>query len=253
MSKEKFHIQLPSEDLIQSEITTIVANGLKPKESFYAYLKRLYKQIGLRNLLPNRWEEFLIIFSVLCLLIVLPFNLVESNNYLIRDFYMITFLLSPLLFMVLSIYQLVSRIQAATYEVEMVCKYNLYQVAAFRMLVFSIIAIVVNILSVLSIFLIIDGIHLFRALMISISSLFLFSIIFLYAYMKRQSRLIIALVICGWIAVNIGLSYVSHEFYLDMLINVPIIVYAIVLGLSVAIYFNFLRKLVYLKPVEGVR
>src|SRR5690606_26563878 len=115
MTKEKFQIQMPTDEQIQSEITSIVAAGLKPKKSFYAYLKGLYKQIGLRHLLPNRWEEFLIIFSVLCLLLVIPIHVLENSHFEIKDFYMMTFLLSPLLFMALSIYQLVSRIQDATY------------------------------------------------------------------------------------------------------------------------------------------
>jgi hypothetical protein len=253
MSKVKFHVPMPSDELIQSEITKIVSTGLKPKESFYVYLKRLYKQIGLRNLLPNRWEEFLIILSVFCVMIYLPLSVTENKHFEVNDFYAVTFLLSPLLFMTLSVYHFASKIQAVTYEVEMVCKYNLYQIAAFRMLMFSIIAIIANVFSILSIFLMNDGIPFFRAFMISITSLFLFSIIFLFAYMKKQSGLVIAFVVSGWVAVNVGFSFINKEIYESILMNVPIFVYLIVLGVSIAIYFNYLRKLMNLKPVEGVR
>ncbi|WP_047983745.1 hypothetical protein [Ornithinibacillus californiensis] len=253
MTKEKFHIPMPSDEQIQRELNHIISVGLKPKESFHVYLLRLYKEIGLRNLMPNRWEEFLILLIGFSALLFIPFVVTESRFYEVKDFYAITFLLSPLLFMTLSIYHFTSKIHTATYEVEMVCKYNLYQVAAFRMFVFSIIAILVNVCSVRSVSLLDDDIQFFRAIMISITSLFLFSIIFLFAYLKRQSRLMIAFVIGGWVVANMSLSYVKSDFYEGFLMTIPIPVYLVILALSIGIYFNYLRKLVHFKPVEGVR
>ncbi|MGM9922923.1 MAG: hypothetical protein ACI35R_01585 [Bacillus sp. (in: firmicutes)] len=253
MSKEKFYIPMPDEQTIQSEIKHIVAAGVKQKESFPSYLNRLYKQIGIKNLLPTRWEEICIILSVMAILIFLSSNFSELKGIREQDLYAFTFLISPLLYMTLSVYHFAQKVQTATFEVEMVCKYNLYQIAAFRMLALSVISIFINSISIFSLVMMYDDLNFFRALIISITSLFLFSILFLFVCMKKQSVISATLVIGSWIVLNFGFRLLDNYLFEGFLMKVPILVYVLVLLISISIYIKYLSKLVYLKSSEGVQ
>lgn len=253
MSKEKFHIPMPDEQTIQSEIKHIVAVGVKQKESFSSYLYKLYKQIGIKNLLPTRLDEICIILSVMAILIFLSSSFSESKGIREQDLYAFTFLLSPLFYMSLSVYHFAQKVQTATYEVEMVCKYNLYQIAAFRMFALSVISIFINIISIFSLVMMYDHLNFFRALIISITSLFLFSILFLFACMKKQSVTNATLVIGSWVVLNFGFRLLDSHLYEGFLVKAPILVYVLVLIISISIYIKYLSKLVYLKPSEGVQ
>lgn len=241
---------MPDEQTIQSEIKNIVAIGVKQKEPFPSYLYKLYKQIGMKNLLPIRWEEICIIVSAMAILIFLSS---EAKGIREQDLYAFPFLLSPLLYMSLSVYHFAQKVQMATYEVEMVCKYNLYQIAAFRMLALSVISIFINIISISFLVMMYDDINFFRALIISITSLFLFSVLFLFACMKKQSVTSATLVIGSWVVINFGFRLLDSHLYEGFLMKAPIPVYVFVLIISISIYIKYLSKLVYLKPSEGVR
>lgn len=241
---------MPDEQTIQFEIEHILS---KQQETFSRYLYKLYKQIGIKNLLPTRWGEICIILSVMAFLIFLTSTFSDSERMREQDFYALTFLLAPLLYMSLSVYNFAQKIQLATYEVEMVCKYNLYQIAAFRMLALSVISIFINIVSIFSLVMTYENLSFFRALIISITSLFLFSILFLFACMKKRSVTSANLVISSWILLNFGFKLVNSHLYEGFLMKTPILVYVSVLIISMIIYIKYLNKLMYLKPSEGVR
>jgi hypothetical protein len=252
MSKEKFQIPMPNEQIIQIEINEIISAGLTKKESFLSYLKRLYKQIGMKNLLPVRWNEIFILLSVMTILLFLSNSLSETKRIQEQDLYAFIFFISPIVFMSLSIYHVAQKFQNATFEVERVCKYNIYQVTAFRMLVFSMISILINAITILFLVFRNDEVHFFRSFMISTTSLFLFSVIFLFFCMKRQSGIIAAAVISGWAGVNVICKLLDSQLYKGFLLNAPIFVYAIVLALSILLYLKYISKLVHFKSVGGV-
>ncbi|MCJ8008729.1 hypothetical protein ACFFF5_08945 [Lederbergia wuyishanensis] len=252
MNKEKFHIPLPDDQIIQKEIKTIVRAGVKRKESFPSFLLNLYKEIGFRYLFTNPRDGVLITLSVLAVLVFLFLTITEPSNVNETDVYAFVFLISPLLFMALSLYDLFHKKHSATFELEMVTKYNLYQVAAFRMFNFSVISIIVNTVSIVSLVSMFDTLQFFRAFMISTTALFLFSIIFLIVFMKRGSGLTALQVGAGWIGLNIVLSLLNNKAYIHFLMTIPIFIYGIVLVGSTILYLLYLSKLVQTKPAEGV-
>src|SRR5699024_12450730 len=101
---------------------------------------------------------------------------------------------------------------------EMTCKYNVYQVIAFRMLVFSIISIVFNTFTIAWMSLIYADMQFIRALMISITALFIFSVLFLYVLMKKRSTVIVIMTICGWTLGNLFLRAADRNLYGDILL-----------------------------------
>lgn len=247
MPKEKLSIPYPDQSKMEWEVEQIVRAGGKPRQSFPSYIVELYKNIGWKYLFTNQRDGALITFSAMLLLICF-FISAQTETTL----YPLLFFASPLLYIVLSFYDFVHKRQHATFEVEMAAKYNLYQVGAFKMLLFSVLSILVNTLSILIVSFIYEEIHFFKAFLVSTTALFLFSIIFLAIIMKKQTGVRATMTIIGWGAVNILLDLLPNQLYSHFLLQLPIFVYGLVLGFSVVIYFRFLNKLVRRKPAEGV-
>lgn len=247
MPKDKFFIPYPDQSKIELEVEQIVRAGVKPRQSFPSYIVQLYKNIVWKYLFTNQRDGALITFSAMALLICF-FISAQTETTL----YPFLFFASPLLYIVLLFYDFLHKRQHATFEVEMVAKYNLYQVVAFKMLLFSVLSILVNTMSIFIVSFIYEEIHFFKAFLVSTTALFLFSIIFLAIIMKKQTGVRATITIIGWGAVNILLDLLPNQLYSRFLLQLPIFMYGLVLCFSVVIYFRFLNKLVRRKPAEGV-
>ena len=64
--------------------------------------------------------------------------------------------------------------------------------------------------------------------MISITALFAFSILFLYALMKQRSTIVVATTIVGWMFGNLLLRYLDNNDVLQSSSHIPLFVYGIV-------------------------
>lgn len=69
-------VNMPTEKEIKSEIDFIVTQGLGKRESFYSYLKSMYKQIGIRYLFRDGLEIAFIILLVSSIL----FSVIKDRN-----------------------------------------------------------------------------------------------------------------------------------------------------------------------------
>lgn len=251
MAKEKLQIPLPSEDITKQEIQHIVSLGIKRKESFYQFMKSMIQQVGIRHLFSNRAELHMILIIALTSLsvFILQPNLAVGSA---QNLYAYLFLISPLLFLIFSIYTYATKINRATYEVEMSCKYNVYQILGFRMFAFSILTILIN-TGIISIFMMLYGdVQFMRAFMISTTGLFIFSILFLFVLIKRRSLFTAALVVIGWLVTNLLLNSLNKALYSEVLVNLPLFVYGLVLAGSLFVYVHNLKKLIQIKQMEGV-
>ncbi|MCG7344601.1 hypothetical protein MHZ92_10670 [Sporosarcina sp. ACRSL] len=249
MKKDQFKIPMPDESTIEAQISQIVSRGLVKRESFSSYLRSMVQQVGWRHLFSDRLELSFILSIAIGLYSLF---LIVPNHAEIQDLYTYIFLFSPILFLALSIYTYVNKTQNATYDVEMACKYNVYQVIAFRMLAFSISTMFLNTLGIAFLAMKYEGIHFIRAFMLSSTSLLLFSIILLFALMNRRTKGIVMITIAVWVMGNTFLKSVNNELYNDMLLHMPVIVYAVVLLGCLIIFMNYLKKLIVFKQSEGV-
>lgn len=249
MSKEKFYIPFPDEDIIHNQIDKIVASSVKHKESFLSYLKSMYHQIGIRHLFLDRSE---LTFTLIIAIILFVFYILRPDPVSAKteDIYAFIFLFSPVLFIALSVFTYSNKITNGTYEVEMVCKYHVFQIIAFRMLMFSVITILVNAMTIFFIVMTYEYIQFFRAFMISNAGLFLFSIIFLYVLMLRRSAVIAILTICCWLIGNVLLWVLNNKLYSYLLMNIPLYIYGIIIFASIFVYMKFIKKLIYYRQSE---
>ena len=245
-------IDMPDEKTIKEEINSIVSKGLEPKESFYSYLKNMYKQIGIRYLFRDGLE---ILFTILLVFSILSFAIIDGNIYDVQSvdgIYVYLFIASPILYLIMSVLHFVDVIQNKTYQIEMTCKYNIYQISAFRMFCFSIICILFNFIFVYMIAYKYTEINFLKAFTISIASLFIFSVVFLFIMMKFKYKFTKYFIVIGWIVINLALCIFSIKFYSDLLNNISIYTWCAVIIGSLFIYIKNIKKLISFRNIEGV-
>lgn len=249
--KKKLEIHFPSENDIQSEVNQIVSKAMYHRPSFPASLFQLYRQIGLRNLFAHQTETMVIIGSALFTLISL-LTMAGNNMQFTEQLYPSIFLISPLLYIALSLHDYWYKQSQGTFEVEMSAKYNLYQVTALRMLLFSMLSILINTIAVILISFRIEDFQILRAVCVSTTALLIFSIAFLALLTRKQTMFSLVLVLCAWIGLNVTLMLLPDHQYAVFLGKLPIFIYGVVLTISLFIYLQYVKQLVRLKPVEGV-
>ncbi|WP_313892408.1 hypothetical protein [Psychrobacillus sp.] len=251
MSKEKFYVPLPGQVTMQKQIQAIVQEGVKQKESFFPFIKSMYKQLGFRHLFSNyAWLVFAL-FTVIISLIS-PFFMYGLTKYKMEELYALIFLFSPILYLIFSMYTYMSKVRKTTFEVEMTCKYNVYQIIAFRMFTFSIFSMFTNTFALVVLNIFYEPIDFFRAFMISTTGLFLFSIFFLYALMRNHSFPTIISTVFIWFAGNIVLSSTNNELYLEILMQLPLFIYGLVFVCTALVYVKLLNRLIYFYQKKGV-
>lgn len=250
MNKEKFEIPIPDESIIKEQIEQIVSAGVKKKESFFCFMKDMYKQVGLKNLFSDGSELFFILITTITALIIFIIK-PEQVVGQVDGIYSFIFLISPMLFLFLSIFTYANKVTQGTFDVEMVCKYNVFQIIVFRMLAFSVIAVLFNTTTIFFMAKEYEGIHFFRAVLVSVSGLFTFSLLFLYVMMKGRTLFFAILTICGWIAGNLILRFIDNQLYLDILVNMPLSIYVLVISGIFYFYLKSLNRLLHFKYREG--
>lgn len=241
-----FNIDIPDEFEIKHQINVILEQGLHEKQSFYSYIKDMYKNIGIRNLFHDLSE---LIFIGVLIVALLAFGVISINRdsgIMIEKIYTFIFIISPLFYLVTNLFSFINIKENNTYEMEMVCKYNLYQVSSLRMLVFSVISILINSVVLIGLY---NQIDLLRGIMISITSVFLFSSILLYAIVKSNSPVTRYIVIGGWILINGIFIRMSINQYSMVLQNIPIVVY---LGVSLVCIHAYVSHIKILSKYKKV-
>ena len=208
----------------------------------------MYQKIGFRNLFHDLAE---VTFIGVLLLSILVYGAISiRNNYLISEerIYTYIFIISPLYYLITNVFSFINMKENNTFETEMVCKYNLYQVSALRMMVFSMISIILSIMFILGLY---HKINMLKGIMISLSSIFLFSAMLLCSMLKIRSPIIKYMVIGGWLIVNGLLFRLSSNHYFVFLETIPTMVYLIVTILSAWIYIKNIKILSNYKKVVG--
>ncbi|MEI5909699.1 hypothetical protein WAK64_22155 [Bacillus spongiae] len=240
---EKEEIPFPDLNKVELEIKTIVAKGVNVPEPFYKLLHNMYKQIGIQFLLRDR-REIAVLIAMMVILMGAIVITGQEQNYSSIDFYGIIMLISPVLYVLLSLLPFVNSKFNSTFDLEMTCKYNLYQVAAFRMMLFSVFCFLLNTVWVLSIAIKLSSIQFVQAFMISTTSLLLFSLLFLYVITLFNTMLTKVVVMLGWLGINVFLITMDSVFYHQLLVTIPWYLYTTVICLAAYLYVKKLKELI---------
>lgn len=249
--KEIFEIDFPSDDAIQLEIRSIVSNGLPPKEPFISYLLNMYKQLGFKYLFRDVTE---IVYVVLMVLAVLGFMSMGLSKRFSMDsgvIYSFIFTTAPVLYLVVAFLFFASVKRRNTYEVEMTCRYNVYQLASLRMLIFSMLCMAINALFIFVLATKYQQINYLQANLISVASLFLFAAAFLFVMLRIPSRFTKYVFAAGWVVLNIGLNTFNKSFYYEFLHDIPGYIYIVLILISLVVFIKHIQQLITFKDAEG--
>lgn len=237
---DKFKIEMPSDYEIEQQIKSIVDKSIPPKESFYSYVSKMYKDIGISNIFHDL-SELTYIGVLTIAVLIFSFISLKNNEILVEDkIYTFIFTISPLFYLVTNLFSYINMKENNTYEMEMVCKYNLYQVASLRMLVFSVICILLNTVFVIGLY---DRINILRGIMISTSAVFIFSSILLFAIVKVKSKPVKYIAVSSWVIINAVLMSMNINEYAKVLQSVPIVVYLVVTVIAAYVYLSNIKVL----------
>lgn len=250
MDKEKMHIPMPDNKTIEREVEQIVAHGVERKPTFFSFMKAMVQQVGIQNIFSSATIIHLCIMVATTLSVVI---VIQRDQMIVDadDIYAYIFFVSPIVFIVFSLYMYFTKIKSDTYEVEMACKYNVYQMIGFKMFVFSVLTILMNTGMIIVLVMLYENIEFMRAFLISTTGLFIFSLLFLYVLKKRRSAITTGLFMSSWFIGNLFIRAMNKTFYDALLMSMPLVVYFIVLTGCFAIYLYNLKQFIGIKQIEG--
>ncbi|MCY6958385.1 hypothetical protein [Clostridium brassicae] len=248
----KKEVNFPSLEEMNVEIDEILNKGLKKKKSFFSYITSAIKELGFKNIFHDKSE---LIFIAIVSLIFFGFiggqvalGISEEDIYRLYGY---VFIASPIMYVIISLFSFINTKLKGTYEIEATCKYNLFNLAAIRMFIFSILGMILNSFLVASIYSIFDSFNIIRAYVVSITSLFLFSTIFILVIVYLKRTIYKYLVISGWILVNLVLVIIKNSLYIAFLMYVPLYIHLIITVICLVIYIKALKKLIYVRKEKG--
>jgi hypothetical protein len=251
MSKKRNEVPIPDESFIQGEIGSILSKGLDPKTSLWSYLFEMYKQVGFRFIFRDFAE---ILFTLIVALMAGAALLAgTADTVFIREvnIYTMIFIWSPMTYLLMAYMFFLNQKNKPSFEVEMSCKYNLHQLAAFRMFMFSIVSMIMNgfIIYLLKLQ---TELNYFYAILLSSSSLFLFSLAFLYVILRVRNKFTKIGLLFFWVGGNLLASYLSGEYYFQVLKQIPFYIYAFITTVGLVLYVKNLKRLLYSRNLKGL-
>lgn len=237
----KFEVDMPDEIEIKNQINFIVDAGLKPKLKLIKYIEKIIKDIGIKSLFFNSIE--VVISLIISVIYIILIGVSIDNNILNNEdiLYSIIFTISPLFYILLNLLSFIKIKENNMYEVEMVCKYDIYQLISIRMLIFSVIAIIFNSIVIISLY---HYISVIRGIMISLTSLLLFSVISIYLYLNVKSLILRYFTGGVWITLNLLLFRLSKIDYLNIFNIIPNTVYVLVILVAGYMYIQNIKSLI---------
>lgn len=244
-SNEKM-INIPEIDF--DEIDSIVNKGVKPKISFLQYIFNCFKEIGFKNIFHDKTELAIIFLSGIAMFIPL---IISFSNSDMQVLYKFIFIMSPIIYLLAVLFSFYNSKEKGAFDIEMTCKYNLYQLSALRMFIFSLAGIIINTLSIIIVWCSGREIDVIRMIVISITGLFMFSIIFLYSLLKLKFTISKYFVISAWIIINLFLSKSTSGMYQEFLIKAPLFIHILISSVCIVLYIKNLNKLINYRRKKG--
>ncbi|SHK03293.1 hypothetical protein SAMN02745248_01599 [Hathewaya proteolytica DSM 3090] len=237
--KDKKDIEVPKIDF--NQIEDIVNNNIRTKNSFIMYLRRSLKELGLKNIFHDK-TELIAIGMVVSLILI--FYMKKLANIDANELYGFVFVGAPIVYLGAVTFSFYNSKERGTFNIEMTCKYNLYQVIALKMFCFSVITIVINTSSILIIGSIFKTVNVIRMIIISISGLFIFSTVFLYSLVGVRIISAKYVVIVAWLSINVILNRLNCRLYTIFIMNTPIYIHLFVSVICGFLYMKNLNRLI---------
>lgn len=235
MTKNKWNLPYPDEQEINRQTAIIVQKALPAKLHLLKEMQVFKNQMGWLYLLPNRAET---IFTSLLLVLTVFFILIitSAEKTISPNLYGYVFLTAPVSFLLLTGYAFYEKWKKQTLELEMTTKFTFFQVIAMRMLAFSGISLLINMTAALALALNFE-VDFLRAWFISLTGLFGFVAGLLWFVARGNVLYRTVLYTAGWMVVNSGWLFAMKDAYLQVVFQLPLVVYAVILLILIGFFF----------------
>lgn len=231
------NIPYPRDEQIKTASQIICQKALPQKETIFTFIKNMTTHLGLKNIFAGTYDTIAIaLFVSLIIGIVAPISIRSSSN--VQDELTIfVFAFAPMLFMLMYALSYWKEYGEAVYQIKMTCKYTVHHLLAYRMLVTSFASVLIN-----GIYVTVLCYHLSLPIIamvsISLSSLFLFSLLLILTVLHFNSLCSVISLSIGWLLVNALIGFLFQREYVAILHAVPVGVWIIVDLALFGIYLN---------------
>lgn len=229
------NIPMPNEEEKDQVVNIILSQGLKRPASLRACLRELYQALGIRNIFLGVTD--CLYLALVCSVLLGALWLKAEHRFVCSGLFM----LSPFLYVALYLLSLWKETQTGTFEIKMACKYTLRHLTAFRMLCFSSVSIICNILLSAVVFLNTGGMAFIRLLTVSLCALFLYAVCMLMLLIHSHNPWTHTALPALWTAGNLLLSSLMGPGMEAFLTNVPIAAVIIFLIVTISVYLQEIR------------
>jgi len=226
----------PSREEKERAIALILDKGLTKPKSIWRLLHEMYRALGLRHLFLNTSLPILVSMALMAVFILwnpLPYDQYKNA---------ILFAAAPLFFVFAVLLTETAERMNALFELKMTCKYTIQQIAAFRVLCFSLTGTVLCTLAILfSGFP--DAYGVLRALACSLCALYLFSFISLSFMRHFQSKWLRPVPVLLWMAAGPCPILVFGKQWELFLSRVPVAATVTIAVLALALFLREIKML----------
>lgn len=237
-------IEYPTPEEQHIAVRKIVKTGMAHRRSLFTDIAEMYRDLGLRIIFHDMAD---VVFIGAIASVITLFYLLENfrgSRWNHDEAYMILFTVAPTLYLLLCLLGFWKEKLSDTYDVKMTCKFTVCHLTAFRMLVFSCVCILMN-LVVVGIFCMTDIFpNFWHAFFITASSLFLFSFLLLRSLFHCKGLVGPTVTAAAWIPVNFLIDSLFHNGYSRFLRDMPLCLHAIVALFLACLYCADLKRLI---------
>lgn len=227
----------PSPEEKERAIAHILVRGLTRPKSLWRHLHELYRSLGFRHLFLN--TALPVIASVALMIGFIALFPLPYDEYR----HAVLFAAAPVFFIFVVLLTDMAERMSGLFELKMTCKYTIRQIAAFRVLCFSLMGTVLCTLANLFIRFS-DMNSFFRALSLSLCALFLFSFLGISVMRYFNSRWMHWAPVWLWMAVGPLPIWLFKKQWESFLSQAPVAITALIAAVALALFLRELQKLI---------
>jgi hypothetical protein len=224
----------PTQSEKDKAIESILDKGLRKPRSMWSALREIYRLLRFRFIFWDTAQA--LVLSAITLVLVSLF--IPLSPAALR--HTVLFGSSPLLFVIVMFFSETIERGDGLYELKLTCKYTIQQIAAFRIMCFSLLGIVfcVGVTAYQA-----KNIHkLLRLFPLSLCALFLCAFISLFLIRRFAGKLTYALAAALWIAIAFGPALLFGDKWELLLSGLPVAVTVVITVLSGALFLYEIKK-----------
>ncbi|MCL2053941.1 MAG: hypothetical protein FWG90_05815 [Oscillospiraceae bacterium] len=239
MNTKVNNIPMPSENEKAHSVELIINNGLPPRKSLISVITKLTENLGVKNIFSGVEDCALVALLLSIIGFFVWAGLFKSNSIQVKCPYFTLFTVTPLFYLAANILAAWKEDMAGVTELLRACKYTAAHLTALRMALFSLVNMLLVIPSAAILSIASDELEFLKLLLVSMSSLFIYSAFTAMILFKSAFKPSIILPVIWFLALGVLMSAIRIKTE-EFLMNLSILTFALCMIISAVIYIILL-------------